>query len=77
MLKGLMLVRLKQVTAMLQQAKKKKKAIMHSLRNLSKEVMGVAAAPFGFGESLEQEVLWDVPRETYRNKGYKVREKSR
>lgn len=50
---------------------------MHSLRNLSKEVMGVTAARFGFGESLEQEVLWDVPGETYRNKSYKAREKSR
>lgn len=40
---------------MLQQAKKGE--MMHSLRNLSKEVMGVAAVLFGFGESLEQEVL--------------------
>lgn len=29
---------------------------MHSFRNVSKEVMGVAVASFGFGESLEQEI---------------------
>ena len=62
--------KLKHVTA-----SQKEREIMHFLRNLSKEVMGVTAARFGFGESLEQEVLWDVPGETYRNKSYKVREK--
>lgn len=45
---------------MLQQAKikrkKKKGEILHSFRNVSKEVMGVAVASFGFGESLEQEI---------------------
>lgn len=50
---------------------------MHSLRNLSEEVMGVTAVLFGFGGSLEQEVLWDIPGGTYRNKSYKVRGKSR
>lgn len=50
---------------------------MHSLRNLSKEVMGVTAVLFSFGGSLEQEVLWDVPGATYRNKSSKVRGKSR
>lgn len=60
---------------MLQQAKKRE--MMHSLRNLSKEVMGVAAALFGFGESLEQEVLWDVPSKIYRNNSSKVSGKFR
>lgn len=55
---------------MLQQAKKRE--MMHPLRNLSKEVMGVAAALFGFGESLEQEVLWDGPGKIYRNNSSKV-----
>lgn len=60
---------------MLQQAKKRE--MMHSLRNLSKEVMGVAAAFFGFGESLEQEVLWDGPGKTYRNNSSKATGKFR
>jgi len=50
---------------------------MRSPRNLSNEVVGVTAVLFGFGESLEQEGLGDVPGETYRNKSYKVRERSR
>lgn len=39
--------------------------------------MGVAAALFGFGESLEQEVLWDVPSKIYRNNSSKVSGKFR
>lgn len=64
---------------MLQQAKKPPhpREVMHSLRNLSEEVMGVTAVLFGFGGSLEQEVLWDIPGGTSRNKSYKVRGKSR
>lgn len=59
---------------MLQQAKRKKqKEIMYSLWKTPKEAMGVTAALLGFGACLQQEVFWDVPRGTYRNKGYKVR----
>lgn len=56
---------------MLQQAKKRGD---YAFSQESKEVMGVTSALFGAGESLEQEILWNVPGETYRNKSYKVRE---
>ncbi|EOB05678.1 hypothetical protein Anapl_03540 [Anas platyrhynchos] len=54
---------------MLQQAKKRGD---YAFSQESKEVMGVTSALFGAGESLEQEILWNVPGETYRNKSYKV-----
>lgn len=41
--------------------KKKRGEILHSFRNVSKEVMGVAAASFGVGESLEQEICGMSP----------------
>lgn len=65
---------------MLQQAKKKENqkegVIMHSLRNLSEEVMGVAAVLFGFGESRAGSIV-GCPWGNLQKQKLKVREKYR